>query len=174
MVEDVLADLHVAAHGQRGADRHPQRAPRRGRPAQRLDPLVDRRARGDGLAHARRGRAAALEVLSARTTCATRASRTSPRPAWRCWSSARRSPRRSVSRARRTSRGGPPGAARGPRRARRERVTGTGVPHATANPCLPWGQSCMSRRERQRRKRRNRQGPAGAILLVLGLLVVVG
>ena len=32
----------------------------------------------------------------------------------------------------------------------------------------------MSRRERQRRKRRNRQGPAGAILLVLGLLVVVG
>jgi len=32
----------------------------------------------------------------------------------------------------------------------------------------------MSRRERQRRKRRNRQGPAGAILLVFGLLVVVG
>ena len=32
----------------------------------------------------------------------------------------------------------------------------------------------MSRRERQRRKRRNRQGPAGAILLVFGLLAVAG
>ena len=51
-----LADLHVAAHGLRRAADHPQRAPGRRRPAQRLDPLADGGARGLGLAGARRRR----------------------------------------------------------------------------------------------------------------------
>ena len=51
-----LADLHVAAHGLRRAPDHPQRAPGRRRPAQRLDPLADGGARGVGLAGARRRR----------------------------------------------------------------------------------------------------------------------
>ena len=51
-----LAHLHVAAHGQRRADDHPERAPGRRRPAQRLDPLAHRRARGRAVAGARRRR----------------------------------------------------------------------------------------------------------------------
>ena len=130
-----LADLHVAAHGLRRAPDHPQRAPGRRRPAQRLDPLADgRRSRCRSGWRPRPTRRRALEAVAALEESATRASPRSPR------------------RASRLQVAGPPVAPVGASRARgasfarhgrcarpaaREQGNRSGVPHATANPDLP-------------------------------------
>ena len=171
------ADLHVAAHGQRRAADHPQRAPRRRRPAQRLDPLADGRARGDRLARARRPTRRRRSTPSRRSRTSRRAHRRRHRDRHRgARRRARRSRRRTASPARRTLRAGALRALReaGVRARREPGRPGTGVPRATANPSLPWGPSRHVPTRATAPERRNQAARSGSIFLILGLLVVAG